>query len=150
MLHEIAASDLDMTHIVNPVRKLLRRVQFFHGEVEHIDVASKQVAVVHGPKRHSHELRYDYLVLALGSTTNFFGLPELEHRAMTMKSLSDAIHLRNQLIDLLEEADFECAAGSRPNLLTIVVAGGGFAGVETIAAVNDFMRESIRFIHSVR
>lgn len=144
MLHEVAASDLDMTHIVNPVRKLLSHVQFFHGEVEHIDLTSKQVTVVHGPERHTHELRYDYLVLALGSTTNFFGVPELEHRAMTMKSLSDAIHLRNRLIDLLEEADFECAVGSRPNLLTIVVAGGGFAGTETIAAVNDFLRESIR------
>jgi NADH:ubiquinone reductase (H+-translocating) len=145
MLHEVAASDLDMTHIVNPVRKLLNHVQFFHGEVDHIDLASKRVIVVHGPERHIHELRYDYLVLALGSTTNFYGLPDLEHRAMTMKSLSDAIHLRNRLIDLLEEADFECAIGSRPNLLTIVVAGGGFAGTETIAAVNDFLRESIRF-----
>jgi NADH:ubiquinone reductase (H+-translocating) len=145
MLHEVAASDLDMTHIVNPVRKLLRHVQFFHGEVEQIDLASKRVTVVHGPERHIHGLRYDYLVLALGSTTNFFGLPELEHRAMTMKSLSDAIHLRNRLIDLLEEADFECAVGSRSNLLTVVVAGGGFAGTETIAAVNDFLRESIRF-----
>jgi NADH dehydrogenase len=145
MLHEVAASDLDMTHIVNPVRKLLRRVQFFHGEVEHIDLTLKQVTVMHGPKHHSHELRYDYLVLALGSTTNFFGLPQLEQRAMTMKSLSDAAHLRNQLIDMLEEADFECAAGSRPNLLSIVVAGGGFAGAETVGAVNDFLRESIRF-----
>jgi NADH dehydrogenase len=62
-----------------------------------------------------------------------------------MKSLSDAAHLRNQLIDMLEEADFECAAGSRPNLLSIVVAGGGFAGAETVGAVNDFLRESIRF-----
>jgi NADH dehydrogenase len=53
--------------------------------------------------------------------------------------------LRNRLIDLLEEADFECAVGSRPNLLTIVVAGGGFAGTETIAAVNDLLHESIRF-----
>src|SRR5690242_5168977 len=121
MLHEVAASDLDMTHIVNPVRKLLNHVQFFHGEVDHIDLASKRVTVVHGPERHIHELRYDYLVLALGSTTNFYGLPELERRAVTMKSLSDAIHLRNRLIDLLEEADFECAIGSRPNLLTIVV-----------------------------
>jgi NADH dehydrogenase len=112
--------------------------------VVHIDLASKHVTVVHGAERHSHELSYDYLVLALGSTTNFFGLPGLEH-SMTMKSLSDAIHLRNQLIDLLEEADFECASGERPNLLTIVVAGGGFAGVETVAAVNDFLRESIRF-----
>jgi NADH dehydrogenase len=145
MLHEVAASDLDMTHIVNPVRKLLSRVLFFHGEVVHIDITSKHVTVVHGPERHSHELKYDYLVLALGSTTNFFGMSELERRAMTMKSLSDAIHLRNQLIDMLEEADFECAAGERPNLLTIVVAGGGFAGVETVAAVNDFLRDSIRF-----
>jgi len=71
-------------------------------------------------------------------------LPRLEHRALTMKSLSDAVHLRNQLIDMLEEADFECAAGSRPNLLSIVVVGGGFAGAETVAAVNDFLRESIR------
>ena len=145
MLHEVAASDLDMTHIVNPVRKLLKHVQFFHGEVQHIDLASKRVTVVHGEERHPHELPYDYLVLALGSMTNFFGLPGLETRAITMKSLSDAIHLRNRLIDLLEEADFECAAGSRPNLLTIVVAGGGFAGTETIAAVNDFLHESIRF-----
>lgn len=145
MLHEVAASDLDMTHIVNPIRKLLSHVLFFHGEVVDIDLASKHVTVVHGPERHSHELKYDYLVLALGSTTNFLGLPDLEHRGMTMKSLSDAIHLRNQLIDLLEEADFECAAGERPNLLTIVVAGGGFAGVETVAAVNDFLRESIQF-----
>jgi NADH dehydrogenase len=144
MLHEVAASDLDVTHIVNPVRKLLRRVRFFHGEVEHIDLALKQVTVVHGPERHGHVLGYDHLVLALGSTTNFFGLPRLEHRALTMKSLSDAVHLRNQLIDMLEEADFECAAGSRPNLLSIVVVGGGFAGAETVAAVNDFLRESIR------
>jgi NADH dehydrogenase len=62
-----------------------------------------------------------------------------------MKSLGDAIHLRNQLIDLLEEADFECAVGARKDLLTVVVAGGGFAGVETVAAVNDFLREAVTF-----
>jgi NADH dehydrogenase len=145
MLHEVAAGDLDMTHIVNPLRKLLSHGQFLIGEVERIDLISKTVTVVHGAKRHGHELKYDYLILALGSMTNFFGLPELEHKAMTMKSLSDASHLRDRLIDLLEEADFECAAGSRPNLLTIVVAGGGFAGAETVAAVNDFLRESLRF-----
>jgi NADH dehydrogenase len=145
MLHEVAASDLDMTHIVNPLRKLLKRVQFFHGEVEKVDLESKCVRVVHGPERHAHELTYDYLVLALGSTTNFFGLAGLERRAMTIKSLSDAIHLRNRLIDLLEQADFECALGTRPTLLTIVVAGGGFAGTETVAGINDFLRESIRF-----
>jgi NADH:ubiquinone reductase (H+-translocating) len=145
MLHEVAASDLDMTHIVNPIRKLLQHVQFFNGEVEQIDLTAKRVTVVHGRQRHAHKLDYDYLVIALGSTTNFFGLAGVEHRALTIKSLSDAIHLRNHLIDLLEQADFECMAGARPQLLTVIVAGGGFAGTETTAGINDFLRESVRF-----
>jgi NADH dehydrogenase len=77
--------------------------------------------------------------------TNFFGIPGLSERALTMKSLGDAIGLRNRLIALLEEADTECAAGVRCPLMTIVVAGGGFAGVETIAGVNDLVHESLRF-----
>src|SRR5215472_4901692 len=64
MLHEVAASDLDITHIVNPIRKLLRRVRFFHGEVGSIDLATKRVRVFHGPGHHEHELSYDYLVIA--------------------------------------------------------------------------------------
>ena len=145
MLHEVAASDLDITHIVNPIRKVLQKVRFFHGEVQSIDLPSRRVHVVHGPEHHQHEFDYEYLVIALGSTTNFYGLPGLKEKALTMKSLGDAIHLRNQLIDLLEEADFECAVGARKNLLTVVVAGGGFAGVETVAAVNDFLREAVTF-----
>jgi NADH dehydrogenase len=145
MLHEVAASDLDITHIVNPIRKLLRRVKFFHGEVEAIDLTAKRVSLFHGPNRHKHELAYDYLVISLGSTTNFFDLPGLEENSLTMKSLGDAIHLRNRLIDLLEEADFECSFRDRSELLTVVVAGGGFAGVETIAAVNDFLRDAAKY-----
>src|ERR671913_1164324 len=108
MLHEVAASDLDITHIVNPVRKLLRRVKFFDGVVDYIDLPNRRVGVSHGQETHGHELEYDHLVLALGSVTNFYGLPGLSERAMTMKSLGDAIHLRNHLISNLEEADFEC------------------------------------------
>lgn len=147
MLHEVAASDLDLTHIVNPIRKMLKRVRFFDGEVEHIDLEKKRVIVSHGLEAggHDHVLEYDHLVLALGSITNFFNLPGLQERALTMKSLGDAIHLRNRLIENLEEADFECAVGMRGHLLTVVVAGGGFAGVETIAGVNDFLREAIAF-----
>ena len=87
MLHEVAASDLDTTHIVNPLRKLLRHVQFFNGEVTNIDLPSKQVTAVHGPERHAHQFHYDYLVMALGSTTNVFGLPGLEHRALGVPDL---------------------------------------------------------------
>ena len=145
MLHELAAGDLELTHIVNPVRKLLRRVRFINGEIKTIDLTKRLVSVVHGDNNHDHFLEYDYLVLALGSVTNFYNLPGLEEHALTMKSLSDAIQLRNRLIKNLEEADFECSAELREPLMTFVVAGGGFAGVETIAAVNDFIREAIQF-----
>jgi len=145
MLHEVAASDLDLTNIVNPLRQLLRRVNFFAGEVEAIDVDRRQVRVSHGVDHHPHDLAYDHLVIGLGSVTNFFNLPGLAERALTMKSLGDAIHVRNHLIALLEEADTECCANIRGPLLTFVVAGGGFAGVETVAAVNDFIRHAVRF-----
>jgi NADH dehydrogenase len=145
MLHEVAAGDLDLTHIVNPVRKLLRRTQFFNGDIKRIDLNSRRVIVAHPDDNHDHELSYDYLVLALGSVTNFYNLPGLAEKALTMKSLSDAIRLRSRLIRNLEEADFECSCEDRSRLLTVVVAGGGFAGVETIASVNDFVREAIEF-----
>src|SRR5215472_5510187 len=142
MLHEVAASDLDLTNIVNPVRKLLKRITFFAGEVESIDLEQKIVTVSHGFDHHHHDVPYDHVVIGLGSITNFFNIPGLERRAMTMKSLGDAIHLRNRLIAHLEEADTECCADVRRPLLTFVVAGGGFAGVETVAGINDFVREA--------
>ena len=145
MLHEVAAGDLDVTHIVNPVRKLLRRTHFFNGNIRSIDLKERRVVVAHADDNHDHELSYDYLVLALGSVTNFYNLPGLAENALTMKSLSDAIRLRGRLIKNLEEADFECSCEDRSRLLTVVVAGGGFAGVETIASVNDFVREAIEF-----
>ena len=139
MLHEVAASDIDITHLVSPLRALLRHATVFVGEVASIDCHDRIVAVKHGSEAHVHRLPYDHLVVALGSTTNFYGLPGLEQHALTMKTLGDAIHLRNEVIAALEEADGECAAGG-DEPLTFVVAGGGFAGVETIAGLNDFVR----------
>jgi NADH:ubiquinone reductase (H+-translocating) len=150
MLHEVAASDLDLSNIVSPVRQLLKRVHFFAGEVEAIDLEHKLVTVSHGFDRHCHDLPYDHVVIGVGSITNFFGIPGLEERALTMKSLGDAIRLRNRLIALLEEADTECCADIRGPLLTVVVAGGGFAGVETVAAVNDFVRHAVRYYANLR
>jgi NADH dehydrogenase len=144
MLHEVAASDLDITHIVSPIRTLLRRSTVFVGDVEAVDLNRRVVTVAHGFDRHAHELEYDQLVIALGSITNFYGLPGLEQRALTMKSLGDAIHLRNRMIATLEEADTECASGG-DGLLTFVVAGGGFAGVETLAGMNDFVRDALEY-----
>src|SRR5512146_653922 len=150
MLHEVAASDLDLTNIVNPIRKLLRKVQFFQGEVQAVDLERRVVTVAHGFDQHPHVLEYDRLVLGLGSTTNFFGLPGLEENAVTMKTLADAINLRNRMVAVLEEADTECCSALRRPLLTVVVAGGGFAGVETIAGINDFLHEAIRYYPNLR
>ena len=72
-----------------------------------------------------------------------YGLPGLQERALTMKSLGDAMRLRNHLIAHLEEADSDCCKLKEP-LLTFVVAGGGFAGVETVAGINDFVRGALR------
>ncbi|MBX7144864.1 MAG: NAD(P)/FAD-dependent oxidoreductase [Oligoflexia bacterium] len=150
MLHEIAASDLDPTDIVNPIHKLLKKTKFFCGSVDAVDIAKKTVTVSHGAEYHSHVLSYDQLVLALGSVTHFFGLPGLAENALTMKSLGDAMHLRNQMISMLEEADFECCKSLRGKLLTFVVAGGGFAGVETVAAINDFLRGVLPFYSNLK
>src|SRR5712691_9082462 len=98
MLHEVAASDLELTTIVNPLRKLLRRVNTFVGNVEAVDLQRQLVQASHGLDRHTHDLPYDQLILALGSSTNFFGLPGVEDCALTVKSLDDAVVLRNRLI----------------------------------------------------
>lgn len=145
MLHEVAAGDLDLTNIVNPIRKLLKHVNFFEGEVDSIDLRGRRVVVSHGFNGHPHEIHFDQIVLAFGSTTQYFGLPGVEENALTMKSLSDAVKLRNRLIAILEAADTESSIDERRRLLSVVVAGAGFAGVETLASINDFLRKSLRF-----
>ena len=149
MLHEVAASDIDITHIVSPLRALLHRTSVVVGDVRSVDLQRRVVRVTHGFDAHDHELQYDQLLITLGSITNFYGLPGLEEHSLTMKTLGDAIHLRNRVIATLEQASTECAAAD-DGLLTIVVAGGGFAGVETIAALNDFVREGLEFYPRLR
>ena len=143
MLHEVAASDLDPSDIVNPIRKMLKHVTFYEASVDSIDLKSKKVSISYGaPVRH-RELSYDHLVLSLGSDTKFFDDQTRVH-AMQMKTLSDAMFLRNRMIAVMESATVEEDPEIRRRLLTFVVAGGGFAGVETIGAMNDFLREAIK------
>lgn len=74
------------SNIVSPIRKLLRRVTFFHGDIESIDLVNQRVGLSHGHEEHCHSLPYDHLVRGLGSITNFFNLPDLAAYALTMKS----------------------------------------------------------------
>src|SRR5213080_4615386 len=145
MLHEIAASDLEITNIVNPLRKLLHKVEVLVGDVYEIDLPNKRVLISRGYRNDLQQVDYDHLVIALGSITNFYNLPGFSELALAMKSLPDAIRLRAQILRHLEEANSECNLTDRQSLLTFVVAGGGFAGVETVAALNDFVREALPF-----
>jgi len=144
MLHEVAAGELEMSDIVNPIRKMLRHADFVQAEVHSIDLLARRVTVSHGLLADRQELSFDHLVLALGSETNFFDIPGLAERAITMKSGADPFFLRNRVITLLEYASLEESESVRRAMLTFVVAGGGFAGVETVGALNDFAREAVK------
>jgi NADH:ubiquinone reductase (H+-translocating) len=144
LLHEVAASDVDPIHIVNPLHKFFRRVGLFIGRVDAIDVAKRELRMTYG-KGKQRILSYDQLILCPGSITNFHNTPGLEENALTMKSLGDAFFLRNSLIGKLEEANVEPDPKICERLLTVVVAGAGLAGVETMGAINDFIREAVGF-----
>ncbi len=97
-----------------------------------------------------YELKFDHLVLALGSTTNFYGLPGVAENALPMKTLSDAMMLRNHIIDLFEHADLQSDPQIRKAMLTFVVVGAGFAGAETAAELHDFAYTARRYYPNVR
>jgi NADH dehydrogenase len=145
MLHEVAAGDMDLSDIVCPLRPMLKHVRFLQADVDDIDLETRQVTLAYGLRGERKALTYDHLVIALGSETNFFNLPGVEERALTMKTLGDAFMLRNHALGMLELASLTDDAVARRAMLTFVVAGGGFAGVETAGALNDFIREAIEY-----
>lgn len=145
MLHEVAAGDLEPSDIVNSLRRMVHGVRLIQGEVTEIDLQARAVRYAVGVLRQPHEITYDYLLLALGSETHYFGMNDVEAASTTMKSLADAALLRNRMVAVLEEAAQESDDARRGRLLTFVIAGGGFAGVETAGAINDFLRHALRY-----
>ena len=145
MLAEVAASGLEAQHISAPVRAACPRTRFVHAEIQAIEPEAKQVRVKAGLSASSTLVRYDQLVLALGAVPNFYDLPGLEANAFTLKSLDDAVTLRNRVIGSLEQADVEVDAETRRRLCTFVVVGGGFAGTEMIAELVDLVRSVSRY-----
>ncbi|MBI3402137.1 MAG: NAD(P)/FAD-dependent oxidoreductase [Acidobacteria bacterium] len=150
MLPEVASGSLEAKHIISPIRAFFRKAQFHNSEVERIDLNSHRVFTRHCLACGQHDLRFDHLVLALGSTTNFHGLPGVAQHAIAMKSLSDAMVLRNRIIDRFEHANMESDPNMRKVLLTFVVAGGGFAGTETVAELRDFAYTARAYYPNIR
>jgi len=181
MLHEVASGMIETRHIVTPIRAFCNRSRFYSAIVEDIDLKNKRVIIRSSATtplgntdrstvehdilelKNTRSLYYDYLVIALGSETKFFGMSDVQQNAFTMKSLNDAINLRNHIVYLLEQSDqlpsnYATTDTSSNNtykdlqkrLLTFVIVGGGFAGVETAGEINDFIKDSAKdYYHNI-
>lgn len=134
LLYQVATAGLEQESIAYPVRALARGWQgtrFRLGEVVGVDYAGRKLLLEDG------ELEYDYLVLAAGSRTNFFGIPGVERYAFDLKNLSQAEDLRNHILMLFERAARESDTSRRMALLTFVIVGGGPTGVEFAGALQE-------------
>src|SRR5246500_3887020 len=144
MLAEVAGSSLEPSHICTPLRSSLYRTEFIRARADKIDLEGRRV-ILEGERasdgsKPPREIPYDQLVFALGSVSNYLGMANIEKLAFNFKSLLDAIRIRNHVIEMFERADREPDASQRAPLLSFVIAGGGFAGVELAGALNDFAR----------
>jgi NADH dehydrogenase len=137
LLYQVAIAGLVPSQIAYPIRTIFRRqpnLTFRMGEVTAVDFDARYV------KMDGSVMAYDYLILAVGGQTNFFGLPSVEKNAHQLKNVSSAIQVRNHLLKMFELASHEADDEKRRALLTFVVAGGGPTGVETAGALAELIR----------
>ena len=146
MLTEAAGGELDPRHIVSPVRRMNARVSFVQGRITAIDLATRTVQVQAGAGNLQPVARSysgDHLVIALGSVVSYHGLPGIEEHSIGMKRLEHATRAFHRISICLEQAAIEEDPAKRRELLTFVVGGGGYTGVETMAAINDLVRTEV-------
>jgi NADH dehydrogenase len=148
-LPEAAAGTLEPRHVVTPLRDILHRTYLRLGAVDGHDPAAHTVELrTHDGE--TEELRYDQLLLAPGSVSRVLPIPGLGEHAIGFKSLADAIWLRNHVIETLESANSTEDAGRREELLTYVFVGGGYAGLEALAELQDFAADAMDFYPRAR
>ena len=139
MLPELTTGSIEPRHIATPIRNFCKRARFYQAKVTDIDLDKKFVLI--NTENNKTKLNYDYLIIAAGTKTSFFGNKNLEKYSITIKSLQDANVIRNQIIQQLELSDQQ-EMSKQSQLLSFVVVGGGFSGVETAGEINEFIRES--------
>ena len=149
MLPQVASGMIETRHIVLPIRTICKKTKFYEGRIKNIDPFGKLVNLWGTGDKRSISIPYDFLVVALGSETNFFGMADVEKNSFTMKTLNDAVMLRNRIIDMLEQAENETNPILRKSFLNFVVAGGGFAGIETAGELMDLILDARKHYHSI-
>lgn len=149
LLPEIAGNIVEPRHAAPPVRIFMRKARFQQAEVLAVDVAARQVQVLY-PDQRTAQISFDYLVIGLGSVTNYAHAPGADVNSFDLKSLEDAIRLRNHVLLMLELADHTADPTARQELLTFVAAGGGYAGLEGLGQLIDFVSKALRYYPSLR
>ena len=137
LFYQIASSGLDSGSISFPFRREVRHmkhVRFHMGEVKKVDTVAKTVST------QFETVNYDYLVVAAGTTNNFFGMNDLRDKVYTLKSVAEAIRLRNEILDRLERASIATDHERKKQLLSFVVIGAGPTGVEVAGAIGEMKR----------
>jgi NADH:ubiquinone reductase (H+-translocating) len=148
-LPEAAAGTLEPRHVVTPLRDVLGHTQLRLGVAIGHDAAARTVTM-RDPEGAEHELGYDRLVLSFGSVSRVLPIPGLDEHAVGFKSLADAIWLRNHVIGCLELADATDDPRLREELLTFLFVGGGYAGLEALAELQDFAADAMQFYPRAR
>jgi len=149
LLPEAAAGTLEPRHVVTPLREILHRTNLRLGVIEGHDRDNRQVTI-RSHSGESEQIDYDHLILAPGSISRFLPIPGLSEHAVGFKSLADAIYLRNQVIETLEVANATEDSELRDQLLTYVFVGGGYAGLEALAELQDFAADAMQHYPKAR
>jgi NADH dehydrogenase len=137
LLYQVATSALEPDSIVFPFRKQIngyKNIVFRLAEVEEIQPSLNTVVTNKG------KVHYDYLVLATGTTTNFFGMDAVEQNSLGMKDIRDSLNIRHMMLQNLEQAAITCDDDERDALTNFVIVGGGPAGVEMAGALAEFCK----------
>jgi NADH dehydrogenase len=137
LLYQVATSGLEPDSIVFPFRKQLSRnknIVFRMAEVENIDSKTNEIQTDKGT------LSFDYLVIATGTKTNFFGMSSVEENSIGLKDIRDSLNIRHKMLQNLEEATITCDDNERDALTNFVIVGGGPAGVEMAGALGEFRK----------
>ncbi|MFN0070207.1 MAG: FAD-dependent oxidoreductase [Chloroflexota bacterium] len=144
MLAEAAAGSVELTHVLSPLRALLPKTDIRVEMVESIDLASRTVATRDAATMATHVLQWDALVIALGSTVSLTGMQGVAEHGLPIKTIGDALSIRNRAVHMLEAAAAMKSRDARASLLTFVVCGAGFSGVEMAAELLDYLVDSVK------
>ena len=147
-LPEAAAGNLEPRHVVAPLRKTLRRSHIITGYVDSIDHARRTATIV-PIEGSAYELTYDQIVVAPGSVSRTLPIPGLKEHAIGFKTIGEAIFLRNQVLAELDAADSTDDLDVRRSALTFTFVGGGYAGIEALAELEDMVRDAIKYYETL-